>query len=110
MGEGEAFDADGTLIPPGAKALADAGLQPLVLAPGEALALVSANAYSVGVGTLALVRLRHLAELADVALSLSLETIARYDGGGNLSRSPWQSRRPRRWTGSGSRLPLFAAF
>ncbi|MDR6438609.1 histidine ammonia-lyase [Paenarthrobacter nicotinovorans] len=84
IGEGQAFDADGTLIP-GAKALADAGLQPLVLAPGEALALVSANAYSVGVGTLALVRLQYLARLADVALSLSLETIARYDGGGNLS-------------------------
>lgn len=84
IGEGEAFDADGTLVP-GAKALADAGLQPLVLAPGEALALVSANAYSVGVGTLALLRLQHLAELADVALSLSLEAIARYDGGGNLS-------------------------
>lgn len=84
IGEGEAFGADGTLIS-GAKALADAGLQPLVPAPGEALALVSANAYSVGAGTLALLRLRHLAELADVALSLSLETIARYDGGGNLS-------------------------
>jgi histidine ammonia-lyase len=84
IGEGEAFDASGTLIP-GAKALADAGLQPLVLAPGEALALVSANAYSVGAGTLALLRLQHLAGLADVALSLSLETIARYDGGGNLS-------------------------
>jgi histidine ammonia-lyase len=84
IGEGEAFSADGTLIS-GAKALADAGLQPLVPAPGEALALVSANAYSVGAGTLALLRLRHLAELADVALSLSLETIARYDGGGNLS-------------------------
>ncbi|UKA49452.1 aromatic amino acid lyase [Arthrobacter sp. FW305-123] len=84
MGEGEAFSADGTLIS-GAKALADAGLTPLVLAPGEALALVSANAYSVGAGTLALLRLQHLAELADVVLSLSLETIARYDGGGNLS-------------------------
>ncbi|WP_024818329.1 aromatic amino acid ammonia-lyase [Arthrobacter sp. 31Y] len=84
IGEGEAFRADGTLIS-GAKALADAGLQPLVPAPGEALALVSANAYSVGAGTLALLRLQHLAELADVALSLSLETIARYDGGGNLS-------------------------
>lgn len=84
IGEGEAFDADGALVP-GAKALADAGLQPLVLAPGEALALVSANAYSVGAGTLALLRLQHLAKLADVALSLSLETIARYDGGGNLS-------------------------
>ncbi|MET3905354.1 aromatic amino acid ammonia-lyase [Paenarthrobacter sp. 4246] len=84
IGEGEAIDADGTLVP-GAKALADAGLQPLVLAPGEALALVSANAYSVGAGTLALLRLQQLARLADVALSLSLETIARYDGGGNLS-------------------------
>lgn len=84
IGEGEAFNADGALVP-GAKALADAGLQPLVLAPGEALALVSANAYSVGGGTLALLRLQQLAELADVALSLSLETIARYDGGGNLS-------------------------
>jgi len=84
LGEGEAFDATGMLVP-GAKALADAGLQALVLAPGEALALVSANAYSVGAGTLALARLRHLARLADVALSLSLEAIARYDGGGNLS-------------------------
>lgn len=84
IGEGEAINADGTLVP-GAKALADAGLQPLVLAPGEALALVSANAYSVGAGTLALLQLQQLARLADVALSLSLETIARYDGGGNLS-------------------------
>ncbi|WP_347108639.1 aromatic amino acid ammonia-lyase [Paenarthrobacter sp. S56] len=84
IGEGEAFDADGTPIP-GAKALADAGLQPLALAAGEALALVSANSYSVGVGTLALVRLQHVARLADVALALSLETIARYDDGGNLS-------------------------
>ncbi|TVU63932.1 aromatic amino acid lyase [Paenarthrobacter nitroguajacolicus] len=84
IGEGQALDASGTLVS-GAKALADAGLQPLVLAPGEALALVSANAYSVGAGTLALLRLQHLSELADVALSLSLETIARYDGGGNLS-------------------------
>ncbi|QSZ52624.1 aromatic amino acid ammonia-lyase [Paenarthrobacter sp. AT5] len=84
IGEGEALDASGVLVP-GAKALADAGLQPLTLHAGEALALVSANAYSVGAGTLALLRLRHVARLADVALALSLETIARYDGGGNLS-------------------------
>lgn len=84
LGEGEAFDASGMLVP-GAKALADAGLQALQPAAGEALALVSANAYSVGAGALALVRLQHLARLADVALSLSLEAIARYDGGGNLS-------------------------
>jgi len=84
LGEGEAFDASGMLVP-GAKALADAGLQALQPAAGEALALVSANAYSVGAGALALVRLQHLARLADVALSLSLEAIAKYDGGGNLS-------------------------
>lgn len=84
IGEGEAFDAEGARVP-GAKALADAGLQPLTLAAGEALALVSANAYSVGAGALTFVRLRHLARLADVALALSLETIARYDDGGNLS-------------------------
>jgi len=84
LGEGEAFDASGMLVR-GAKALADAGLQALQPAAGEALALVSANAYSVGAGALALVRLQHLARLADVALSLSLEAIARYDGGGNLS-------------------------
>ncbi|MFJ4171937.1 aromatic amino acid ammonia-lyase [Paenarthrobacter sp. NPDC089714] len=84
IGEGEAFDAEGTLVP-GAKALADAGLQPLTLAAGEALPLVSANSYSVGAGALALVRLQQLARLADVGLALSLETTARYDGGGNLS-------------------------
>jgi histidine ammonia-lyase len=84
IGEGQALGADGTLIP-GAKALADAGLEPLRLGPGEALALVSANAYSIGTGTLTLRRLYRLAELADVALALSLEATARYDGGGNLS-------------------------
>ena len=39
---GGVLAADGPLVPGGA-ALAAAGLQPLVLAPGEALALVSAN-------------------------------------------------------------------
>ncbi|MCA4135594.1 aromatic amino acid ammonia-lyase [Arthrobacter sp. M4] len=84
IGEGQAFGRDGRLMP-GALALSDAGLEPLRLAPGEALALVSANSYSVGAGTLALRRLRRLEEAADVALALSLETVARYDGGGNLS-------------------------
>lgn len=84
IGEGQALGADGTLVP-GAKALADAGLDPLRLAPGEALALVSANAYSIGTGALALKALYGLAELADVALALSLEATARYGGGGNLS-------------------------
>ena len=84
IGEGQAVAADGRLLP-GGKALADAGLAPLELAPGEALALVSSNSYSIGVGALVLHRLRRLADLADTALALSLEATARHDGGGNLS-------------------------
>lgn len=84
IGEGQALDAGGNLVPGGA-ALAAAGLQPLVLAPGEALALVSANSYSIGAGALELGRLLRLADLADTALALSLEATGRYDGGANLS-------------------------
>lgn len=84
IGEGHALGADGTLVP-GAQALADAGLEPLTLDAGEALALLSANSYSIGSGALVLGRLLRLAELADLALALSLEVIARYDDGGNLS-------------------------
>jgi histidine ammonia-lyase len=84
IGGGEVLAPDGGLVP-GEKALADVGLQPLKLAPGEALALVSANSYSVGAGALALRRLLHLADLADTALAVSLEATARHDGGGNLS-------------------------
>jgi histidine ammonia-lyase len=84
IGEGQALAADGTIVT-GAEALAGAGLEPLVLAPGEALALVSANAYSIGAGVLEFGRLLRLADLADTALALSLEATARYDGGGNLS-------------------------
>ena len=84
IGEGQALAPDGGLQD-GAAALAAAGLEPLVLAPGEALALVSANSYSIGAGALELRRIRWLADLADTALALSLEATARYDGGGNLS-------------------------
>ncbi len=81
---GGVLAADGPLVPGGA-ALAAAGLQPLVLAPGEALALVSANSYSIGAGALELGRLLRLGDLADTALALSLEATGRYDGGANLS-------------------------
>ncbi|WP_353710400.1 aromatic amino acid ammonia-lyase [Arthrobacter sp. K5] len=84
IGEGQALAPDGGLQD-GAEALTAAGLEPLVLAPGEALALVSANSYSIGAGALELRRIRRLADLADTALALSLEATARYDGGGNLS-------------------------
>jgi histidine ammonia-lyase len=102
IGEGQALDRGGSTLPgeavepggvlaadgplvPGGTALAAAGLQPLVLAPGEALALVSANSYSIGAGALELGRLLRLADLADTALALSLEATGRYDGGANLS-------------------------
>jgi histidine ammonia-lyase len=84
VGEGQALTPDGGLQD-GAEALTAAGMEPLVLAPGEALALVSANSYSIGAGALELRRVRWLADLADTALALSLEATARYDGGGNLS-------------------------
>ncbi|MET3932005.1 aromatic amino acid ammonia-lyase [Arthrobacter sp. OAP107] len=84
IGEGQALTPRGGLQD-GAEALTAAGLEPLVLAPGEALALVSANSYSIGAGALELRRARWLADLADTALALSLEATARYDGGGNLS-------------------------
>ena len=84
IGEGQALAADGGLLA-GAEALSAAALEPLILAPGEALALVSANSYSIGAGALELRRIRWLADLADTALALSLEATARYDGGGNLS-------------------------
>jgi histidine ammonia-lyase len=84
IGEGQALTPDGGLQD-GADALAAAGLGTLVLAPGEALALVSANSYSIGAGALELRRIRWLADLADTALALSLEATARYDGGANLS-------------------------
>ncbi|MBT2535062.1 aromatic amino acid ammonia-lyase [Arthrobacter sp. ISL-69] len=84
IGEGQTVAPDGKLVP-GGQALADAGLAPLELAPGEALALVSSNSYSIGVGALVLHRILRLADLADIALALSLEATARHDGGGNLS-------------------------
>ena len=84
IGEGQALGPEGGLLD-GGQALAAAGLEPLALAPGEALALVSANSYSIGAGALELRRIRWLADLADTALALSLEATARYDGGGNLS-------------------------
>ena len=70
---------------PAEVALADAGLQPIELAPHEALAALSANAVSVGVGSLAAVAARQLAEAADLVVALSLEAVAAHGPAGNLS-------------------------
>lgn len=70
---------------PAARALADAGLRPIELAAHEALAALSANALSVGVGSLAAVTARRLAEALDLVVALSLEAVGAAGPAGNLS-------------------------
>jgi histidine ammonia-lyase len=75
---------DGVVVP-GAEALAAVGLEPVVLQPHEALAALSANSYSVGVGSLVLADLQGLARVADLVAALSLVAVAGHGSGGNLS-------------------------
>ncbi|HUN22817.1 MAG TPA: histidine ammonia-lyase [Anaerolineales bacterium] len=56
-------------------ALARAGLQPVVLAAKEGLALTNGTAVMAAIGTLAVLRAEKLAELADTAGCLSLEAL-----------------------------------
>jgi histidine ammonia-lyase len=83
-GEGRAFDAAGMVVD-GATALAAAGLEPMALAPHEGLAVLSSNAFSIGVGALSALEARSLAEAADRVVALSLEAIAASGAAGNLS-------------------------
>ena len=64
----------------GGEALARAGLEPIELAPKEALALISANGVTLGRGSLVLNDVADLADALQVASALSLEGFA-----GNLS-------------------------
>ena len=64
----------------GAEALAAAGLEPVSLGPKDALALVNANAASIGMGTLALADAERLLDASLAALALGLEAFR-----GNLS-------------------------
>ncbi|SMG40463.1 aromatic amino acid ammonia-lyase [Agreia pratensis] len=57
----------------------------LPFAAGEALAAISANSYSIGVGALAVVELRALVAEADAVAALSLEALGAVGGGGSLS-------------------------
>ncbi len=58
---------------PDAELLARASLSPLQLAPREALALISSNAFSVGVAALALVRARTALRALELSAALSFE-------------------------------------
>ena len=82
-GGGFAF-VDGVVVP-GAAALDAVGLTPVTLQPHEAIASLSANSYSIGVGSLVVTDLRALARAADLATGLSLVALAAHGAGGNLS-------------------------
>lgn len=60
---------------PGAEALVRAGLEPYRPEPKDGLALLSANAASIGTGALAVRRAERLADLADLVAALSLEAL-----------------------------------
>ncbi|GAA1439019.1 aromatic amino acid lyase [Leifsonia poae] len=81
-GDGTVLEAEGGELA-AADALAAAGLTPLALAPHEALAALSANAYSVGVGSLAAVEADRLTLAADRAVALSLEAVGSAGPAGN---------------------------
>jgi histidine ammonia-lyase len=80
IGQGEAVLAGERL--PAQVALSRVGLAPLDLAVHEAFAFVHHNAYSLGVGALALHRLGALSRLADTTSALSSRAAARSGLGG----------------------------
>ena len=72
MGEGEARDGSGALMP-AADALAAAGLTPVQLAAKEGLALINGTDGMLGMLVLAIEDLRVLLRTADVAAAMSVE-------------------------------------
>jgi histidine ammonia-lyase len=74
MGEGEVRDAAGTLLP-AAEALAAAGLEPVLLAEKEGLALVNGTDGMLGQLSLAISDLRMLLTSADIAAAMSVEAL-----------------------------------
>ena len=73
IGEGEAF-VDGVRMT-GAKALAKKSIPPLELAAGEGLALINGTQFMIALGCLALHDALNLCKHADIAASMSLETL-----------------------------------
>ena len=73
VGEGEAT-VEGRLLP-GDEALSAVGLEPIVLAAKEGLALINGTQFMTAMASLALVRANRLARAADVACAMSLEAL-----------------------------------
>ena len=82
IGEGSAALPDGRVVP-GAEALRAAGLAPLVLEVHEALALLSTNAFTIGVGALTATRAEGVGAIADLVAALSLEAAAAHRPSGD---------------------------
>ncbi|MFI2706982.1 histidine ammonia-lyase, partial [Nocardioides sp. CER28] len=74
LGEGEVRDADDTLLP-AAQALADAGIEPVVLAEKEGLALINGTDGMLGMLVLAAHDLHRLLTTADIAAAMSVEAL-----------------------------------
>ncbi|WP_404385682.1 histidine ammonia-lyase [Knoellia locipacati] len=72
MGEGLVRDDDGEVMEAG-EALADAGIEPVVLAEKEGLALINGTDGMLGMLCLAIADLRQLVTTADVAAAMSVE-------------------------------------
>ncbi|MEV0698145.1 histidine ammonia-lyase [Saccharopolyspora sp. NPDC050389] len=74
IGEGDVFDASGRLRP-AAEALADAGIEPVVLVEKEGLALTNGTDGMLGMLVLALHDLSALLDVADVTAAMSVEAL-----------------------------------
>ncbi|MBG6238842.1 histidine ammonia-lyase [Mycetocola sp. CAN_C7] len=74
MGEGDVRDATGTLVP-ASDALRAAGLEPVLLAEKEGLALINGTDGMLGMLVLALHDLRMLLQTADVSAAMSVEAL-----------------------------------
>lgn len=74
LGGGEAFYQGERL--PGGKALAKAGLQPIVLSYKEGLALNNGTAQMLATGVLAIARLEELCDTADLAAAMTLDAFS----------------------------------
>jgi histidine ammonia-lyase len=73
VGEGYARFGGETL--PGGEALARAGLEPVVLAAKEGLALINGTQFMAAIGALVLARAHRLVKIADVAAAQTLEAV-----------------------------------
>ena len=96
IGEGSVRTADGELLP-SADALARHGIEPVVLAEKEGLALINGTDGMLGMLVLALRDLDRLLKLADVAAAMSVEGLLGATGvRGDLQPAPIRGRGPLR--------------